>query len=55
MCEDGSVCVDLNMQTSLKGLYAVGDIRANSPKQVVCAASDGAIAALAIVKEINKG
>ena len=55
MCEDGSVCVDLNMQTSLKGLYAVGDIRANSPKQVICAASDGAIAALAIVKEINKG
>jgi thioredoxin reductase (NADPH) len=55
MCEDGSVCVDLNMQTSLKGLYAVGDIRANSPKQVVCAAGDGAVAALAIVKEINKG
>ena len=42
----GEVVVDLKMRTSVKGLYAVGDIRIDAPKQVVCAASDGAISAI---------
>jgi len=54
MCEDGSVCVDLNMNTSLLGLFAVGDIRKDAKKQVVCAASDGAVAALECVKYIDE-
>jgi thioredoxin reductase (NADPH) len=54
MCEDGSVCVDLNMNTSLEGLYAVGDIRQDSVKQVVSAAGDGAIAGLQAVKYVNE-
>jgi thioredoxin reductase (NADPH) len=54
MCEDGSVCVDLKMNTSIKGLYAVGDIRKDAAKQVVCAASDGAVAALEAVKYIDE-
>jgi len=54
MCEDGSVSVDLNMNTSLEGLYAVGDIRQDSVKQVVSAAGDGAIAGLQAVKYVNE-
>ena len=54
MCEDGSVCVDLNMNSSIKGLYAVGDIRQDSVKQVVSAAGDGAVAALQAVKYLSE-
>ena len=54
MCEDGSVCVDLNMNTSIKGLYAVGDIRKDAKRQVVCAAADGAVAALEVVKYLGE-
>jgi len=48
--EFGEVKVDLEMKTSLKGLYAVGDVREKSVKQVVAAAGDGAVAALSVVK-----
>ena len=44
--EYGSIKVDLSMRTNTKGLFAAGDVRSNAPKQVVCAASDGACAAL---------
>lgn len=44
--EFGSVIVNLKMHTSVKGLFAAGDIRIDAPKQVVCAAGDGAQAAL---------
>ncbi|NPA55945.1 MAG: thioredoxin-disulfide reductase [Epsilonproteobacteria bacterium] len=54
MCDDGSVCVDLNMNTSLQGLFAVGDIRSQAKKQVVCAAADGAVAALEAVRYLDK-
>jgi thioredoxin reductase (NADPH) len=48
----GEVIVDLSMKTSIEGLYAAGDIRILAPKQVVCAAADGATAALgAIARE----
>jgi len=52
--EWGEVKVDLNMQTSKKGLYAAGDIRENSVKQVVAAAGDGSIAAINAVKYIER-
>ncbi|WP_456480120.1 thioredoxin-disulfide reductase [Nautilia sp.] len=52
--EYGEVKVDLNMQTSLDGLYAIGDVRQNSVKQVVSAAGDGAVAALNAVKFIKE-
>ncbi len=51
--ELGEVKVNLKMQTSLKGLYAAGDIRKNSVKQVVAAAGDGAIAAINAIKYIE--
>ena len=44
--ERGEVLVDLNMHTSVKGLFAAGDIRMDAAKQVVCAAADGAIAGM---------
>ncbi|MDR2034205.1 MAG: FAD-dependent oxidoreductase [Helicobacteraceae bacterium] len=52
--EKGEIAVDLKMQTSVKGLFAAGDVRADSPKQVVCAASDGAIAALSAIAYLDK-
>ena len=48
--EAGEVIVDLRMRTSVKGLYAAGDIRIDAPKQVVCAAGDGATAAVNIIE-----
>lgn len=49
-CDElGSVIVDLSMKTSVKGLYAAGDMRIQAPKQVVCAAGDGATAALSVL------
>jgi len=44
--EQGQVIVDLNMHTSVPGLYAAGDIRIEAAKQVVCAAADGAVAGM---------
>ena len=52
--EWGEVKVDLNMQTSVKGLYAIGDIRQNAVKQVVAAAGDGAVAAINAVKYVDE-
>lgn len=51
--EHGQAMVDLKMQTSVAGLYAAGDIRQDAPKQVVCAASDGAVAALSAISYIE--
>jgi len=44
--ENGEVIVDLKMRTNVEGLYAAGDVRVDAAKQVVCAASDGAIAGM---------
>lgn len=51
--KDGEVIVDLKMRTSVDGLFAAGDIRIDAPRQVVCAASDGAIAALGAISYIE--
>lgn len=51
--EQGNVVVDLKMQTSIKGLYAAGDIRIDAAKQVVCAAADGAVAGIQALEYVN--
>lgn len=51
--EAGEVIVDLKMRTSIAGLYAAGDIRIEAAKQVVCAAGDGATAAVNIIEYIG--
>lgn len=56
LCElnsNGEVIVDLSMKTSTAGLFAAGDMRIEAPKQVVCAASDGAIAALSVISYLG--
>jgi len=51
--EWGEVIVDLAMKTSEKGLFAAGDIRMMAAKQVVCAAGDGATAAIGAIEYVE--
>jgi thioredoxin reductase (NADPH) len=46
MDEKGSIIVNGRMETSVPGIYAAGDIRVNSIRQVIAAAGDGAVAAV---------
>lgn len=48
--DSGGVMVDADMETSVKGIFAIGDIRNTAYKQVVVAAADGCIAAMSIEK-----
>ena len=50
----GQVVVDLNMKTSVEGLFAAGDMRIAASKQVVVAAGDGATAALQVISYIQE-
>ncbi|TAK36910.1 MAG: thioredoxin-disulfide reductase [Chloroflexota bacterium] len=52
--EQGYVITDEQMQTSVPGVYAVGDVRRSPLKQVVTAASDGAIAAMAADRYVHR-
>lgn len=45
-CEDGYVKTDDDMRTNIPGVFAAGDVRVKSLRQVVTAAADGAIAAM---------
>lgn len=53
--EGGYIRTDEDMRTSLKGVYAAGDIRVKEVRQVVTAAADGAIAAVGISTEYQDG
>ena len=44
--ENGYIKTDDNMHTNIPGVFAAGDIRVKSLRQVVTAAADGAIAAM---------
>ncbi len=44
--ENGYIKTDENMHTNIPGVYAAGDMRVKSLRQVVTAAADGAIAAM---------
>lgn len=46
MDEGGHIFVNEWMETEVPGIYAAGDVRANSARQVVTAAGDGATAAI---------
>jgi thioredoxin reductase (NADPH) len=51
--ENGNVVVDLLMKTSVDGLFAAGDLRTKSVKQVVVAAGDGAVAGIQALEYVN--
>jgi thioredoxin reductase (NADPH) len=51
--DTGCVLVDKEYQTSLPGVFAVGDVLCNHVKQAVVAAAEGAVAAMAAEKVLN--
>ncbi|GAB4263411.1 MAG: thioredoxin-disulfide reductase [Candidatus Promineifilaceae bacterium] len=51
--EQGCLQVNHEMQTSMPGVFAVGDLLCTHIKQAVIAAADGVIAAVAIDKYVN--
>jgi thioredoxin reductase (NADPH) len=52
--EQGFIIVDRSMQTEVTGVFAAGDIRSGSPRQVVTAVGDGAVAAIAAQKFLQE-
>ena len=50
----GFVETDVNMQTSVEGVYAAGDVRNTPLRQVITAAADGAVAACSAVKYLEQ-
>ena len=52
--QQGFIETDINMQTSVEGVYAIGDVRNTPLRQVITAAADGAIAACSAVHYIEK-
>lgn len=52
---EGYISTDERMRTSRPGLYAAGDVRSKSLRQIVTAVSDGAIAAVEADKELTSG
>lgn len=52
LTKSGYIVTDENMHTDIDGVFAVGDVREKSLRQVVTACADGAIAANAIVNGI---
>ncbi len=48
--EQGHIVTTPRMETRLPGVYAAGDVRRGAPRQIVTAAADGAVAALAAIE-----
>ncbi|MBI4797630.1 MAG: thioredoxin-disulfide reductase [Desulfarculus sp.] len=51
---EGFIVTDLNMQTSLPGVFAAGDCRASILRQIVVAAGDGAVASFAAQRYLEE-
>lgn len=52
--ESGFIITDETMQSSIEGVFAVGDVRQTPLRQVVTAAADGAVGAVYAVKYLEK-
>jgi thioredoxin reductase (NADPH) len=50
----GAIITDEKLETGVPGIYAVGDIRSGSIRQVISAAGDGAVAAINAGKYISE-
>jgi len=53
--EDGYILTDERMRTNIPGVFAAGDVRSKTLRQVVTATADGAIAAIEAEKYIIEG
>ena len=53
--EDGYAITDEMMHTNIEGVFAAGDVRQKSLRQIVTAAADGAIAATGVEKYLVEG
>ncbi len=49
----GYITTDEDMQTSIPGVYAIGDVISKKYRQITTAVADGTIAAMAIAKELS--
>ena len=52
--DHGNIIVNNKMETEIPGIFAAGDIRHNSIRQVVAAAGDGAVAAMSAKNYISE-
>lgn len=52
--KEGRIPVNALMQTGVPGVFAAGDIRSESVRQVVAAAGDGAVAAINAIKYLSE-
>lgn len=52
--DNGYILVSNDMQTNIDGIYASGDIIKKDLYQIITAASEGAVAAVNIIKSLNK-
>lgn len=50
--DKGYIKVNNKQETSVKGIYAVGDVTNNNLKQIIVAAAEGAVASTSIYKEL---
>jgi alkyl hydroperoxide reductase subunit F len=52
--EKGEIKVDQNLQTSVPGIFAAGDINDAWGEQIIIAAGEGAKAAMAVSSYLNR-
>jgi len=53
LTDRGEIITDENMETSIKGVFAAGDVRNKKFRQITTAVSDGAIAALSAIEYLQ--
>lgn len=51
--DSGSIIADQDLATSVPGIYAAGDIRQHSPRQIASAVGDGVTAALSALRYVQ--
>jgi thioredoxin reductase (NADPH) len=53
LSETWHVVTDVQMATSIRGIFAAGDVRQNSPRQIATAVGDGATAAMSVFRYLR--